>query len=340
MIDLGGISAAATPWLAPTVKRWGAGECEDLVRSWLAPEWERLDNRDFAEQLDAAIPLEVSDPMMWANANVTLIDGSWALSGLRFRNRDLDRPFVDVVATSAPPSVEALKLLADPEVGPLRHFEELQPRCLRITVPDPDRWVRQLAELGSGLAAEVDIYIMAESVAVLRAAPRCASYSQVQLVACAADQAAPLVGEIYAECEKIAPLLLWWATPSTEQALGEAAEQGLLYVIRRDGEDVGVIAAREEHSYGLKGWVMEEKCVHPKAQGAGVSAAATQHLVEQLPELPGVATPVVWGHVSASNVASIRTAAAVGRKVVGGELWVTPRGYRGMQPAAQNLSGV
>ncbi|RIX33688.1 hypothetical protein LA343_00895 [Corynebacterium falsenii] len=42
------------------------------VTQWLSEEVWRIDNAEFAGQLDAAIPVTVSDPMLWANR---ILDG-------------------------------------------------------------------------------------------------------------------------------------------------------------------------------------------------------------------------------------------------------------------------
>ncbi|MFZ2272531.1 hypothetical protein, partial [Corynebacterium variabile] len=123
---------AATAWLSPDVIAWGA--TSGTVQRWLEPELERLDNANFGTQVCDAVVLPVSDPLLWANRVIGLPDGQWALAGVRFRDRDLDRCFVDVIATSLPPRPESLAALTPV----LEFFADFAPKRLRVTVPDPD----------------------------------------------------------------------------------------------------------------------------------------------------------------------------------------------------------
>lgn len=59
------ISTAVTPWLSPAVRSWLPSDNPTApVTEWLSEEVWRIDNAEFAGQLDAAIPVTVSDPML------------------------------------------------------------------------------------------------------------------------------------------------------------------------------------------------------------------------------------------------------------------------------------
>lgn len=71
---------------------------------------------------------------MWANRVIALPHGEWALAGIRFRDRNLERCFVDIIATSLPARPESLATLAPA----LEFFSEFSPKRLRIVIPDLD----------------------------------------------------------------------------------------------------------------------------------------------------------------------------------------------------------
>ena len=65
--------------------------------------------REFRDGVGAGVP---ADPLAWANRFLELPDGGWAVTGIRFRGRDTARPFVDVVATTAPATPDGLSVVA------------------------------------------------------------------------------------------------------------------------------------------------------------------------------------------------------------------------------------
>ncbi|MGO3363702.1 MAG: hypothetical protein ACTIL2_14800 [Corynebacterium sp.] len=301
---------AAESWLSPTVRSWAPrGDARPAVRTWLAPELDRLDNVDFGTQLRDAVPLDVADPLLWANRIVPLTGGHWACAGVRFRNRDLDKCFVDVIATSLPQEPSSLDALADV----LAFFDAFHPRCLRVYAASP----------GMFPGAPVDILIVGAPVGQQLEEPVAASYEEVVLSPTSAPDAAVRVAGIYRDIGERTPDLNWWAQPSDEDALQDAADDGLLFTVRFRGRDAGIVAVRAEDSYGLTGWVVEEKCIAPEFQGHHISAAAMQQVLRRLPDTRNA---VLWGHINAGNVPSLRTAEATGRKVVGAHLWFSPDG--------------
>lgn len=329
------IIEAATAWLSEDVRRWAAGH-SGPVNDWLAEELSRIDNLEFATQLDNAVPLDVPSVLLWANRVVPLSDGHWALAGARFRNRDLDRAFVDIIATSVPPSPAGVQALIDPSSGPLTFFRDFSPRCLRVYVADPHGFAEEVNSssdsnsVWASVSASVDMYIVAAPVDEQRARPRVQSYGDVELIEVSPAVAATRVADIYDAIQASHHELSWWASPSDEQSLQDAQDEGLLFSVRWKGEDVGIVAARAENSYGLTGWVVEEKCIAPVFQGHALSAAAMQRLVDKLPDTHEGGRPTLWGHINQANIPSLRTAELTGRRVVGGHVWVTPRGYPGM----------
>lgn len=347
------------------------------VTQWLSEEVWRIDNAEFAGQLDAAIPVTVSDPMLWANR---ILDGRpqhadqlwtagsedtpWILAASRARDQDIDRSYVDIIATDLPPSLTTFAVLAYPESGPLHYFEEFNPRCVRVFVADPESTATAINDSGLGLRADIDTLLLAGPVDTtgskeahhptnLTTSFTTSKRVQIQLVPAHAAEAAEGISAIYDAIEREVPSLRWWARPSDEHELEECEEAGLLFALQVTEDSaqpelpsascpegiVGFIAARPNNAFGLTGWEMVEKCIHPSQQGNNYSAVATALLTQclrssDIPTAPGDssgrATPVLWGEIDPANRPSLSTANKVGRTIVGGHLWLTPAGFPGM----------
>lgn len=378
------ISTAVMPWLSPAVRSWLPSDNPTApVTEWLAEEVWRIDNAEFAGQLDAAIPVTVSDPMLWANrvldgraqhADQLWTAGSegtpWILAASRARDQDIDRSYVDIIATDLPPSLATFAVLADPESGPLHYFEEFNPRCVRVFVADPESTATAINDSGLGLRADIDTLLLAGPIDTtgtgqatgskkahdgtqLTASLTTSERAQLQLVPAHAAEAAEGISAIYDAIEREVPSLRWWARPSDEHELEECEEAGLLFALQATEDSaqpelpsascpegiVGFIAARPNNAFGLTGWEMVEKCIHPSHQGNNYSALATALLTQclrssDIPTAPGDssgrATPVLWGEIDPANRPSLGTANKVGRTIVGGHLWLTPAGFPGM----------
>ena len=115
-----------------------------------------------------------ADPLDWANRRIDLPTGGWAVAGIRFRGLDVTRPFVDVVATTEPPTPDGLAVVAD---AVLPSYASFDPLCLRVDAPDPAGLVEHVAaDERFGPRCSVDQYVVAGLVAELRGRPRAPSY--------------------------------------------------------------------------------------------------------------------------------------------------------------------
>ena len=116
---------ARLPWVSDVVRSWYAEPAlRGQLRTALAVEEHRVASVAFGHEFRDAIGLQVeTDPLDWTNRTLDLRDGGWAVTGIRFRGGDATRPFVDVVATSEPPTLDALATIADTVVPAYRGFE-------------------------------------------------------------------------------------------------------------------------------------------------------------------------------------------------------------------------
>lgn len=268
---------AATAWLSPHIHSWGASR--ETVQRWLEPELGRLDNADFGTQVRDAVGLPVTDPLMWENRVIALPHGEWALAGIRFRDRNLERCFVDIIATSLPARPESLATLAPA----LEFFSEFSPKRLRIVVPDLDLFTAS----GDPAAPDTEPDLRVVAAALDEATPLSTGY--VSLVSTSPDAASSLAEQIYGRIAADNPVLLECSHPSTASRLSDPADEGLLFTIRFRDEDAGVLALLRQDDYGLAGWLVEEKCVDPAFRGHNLSAAATVLVMRQLASHPDCA---------------------------------------------------
>jgi L-amino acid N-acyltransferase YncA len=317
---------ARLSWTSADIAGWyGESDVRRQLRSGLADEADRVDNAAFGREFRDAVGLDLVDPIDWANRRIELSDGGWAVTGIRFRGRDVRLPFVDVVATTAPPTADGLAVVAAAVEPAYRAF---RPRCLRVDVPDAAGLVARLAgDPRFGRRCDVDLHVLAGPVTDLRARSRAPSYPVVSLRAGDPDALAERVEAIYAELAERDARHAMWATAEDAESLAECSAEGLLFEVLADDTPAGVVAARREDGHAMAGFVVQELCLDASHRGRRLAPAVVQRLIDELPARAG---DVLWGTVHPANKPSLRNARSVGRAVVGGYAWVAPAGAPGM----------
>ncbi|GAB3188087.1 GNAT family N-acetyltransferase [Nesterenkonia suensis] len=329
------LAAARADWTAWQLQDWYTQErLLAQLRIALEPDAERVadaafgaDVRDLvraeAEASADEVSVDVEDPLMWADRRITHDDG-WSVIGIRFRERDLTRPFVEVIASSLSPTAENIARIAAEAAADLAEF---QPLSVRFTVGDPEASLAEVAQVPEVGPCAVDQHLVAGLIRGINHRTRVASYRRVSLEPMDPTLAAARVAEIYAAH----PEGTRWATPADREELQEAAEDEALFEIFTEGEPAGVVSAPRDDDHGLSGHLVQEICLDEEHRGRGYGPAVLQRLCEQLPHPePGT---VLWGSIHPENVPSLRNAYAVGRITVGGQIWVAPPGLAGMPSA-------
>ncbi len=319
-------AASRLGWVSPRLVEWyGLETLERQLEAGLAVEVERIGDAAFGTDYRDAVGVPVDDPLDWANRRVVLPDGGWMVTGIRFRGREVSRPFVDLVATTASPTPDGLLSLA-PAVEAA--YGEFGPLCVRVEVSDPAALVAEVeSDPRFGAGSAVDMYRVAGRVAELRAAPRAPSYDAVTLRPGEPDRLAALVSESYRVLGEARPQLAMWASPEDEESLAECAAEGLLLEVVHRGESAGVVAALRDDAHGMTGFGVQEIVLRPTHGGQGVAPGVLQRLVDELPAAPG---DVLWGSIHPDNTPSLRNALSIGREIVGGHAWITLPGMTGM----------
>lgn len=323
------MATARSAWASNPLRRWYAvDQLHAQVREALSQEASWVGDAEFGRGFRNALGRpDVPDPLAWANHLVDLPDEGWALAHLRFRYGDPARAFVDVVATTAPPTPDGLARVA---AAALPAYAPFAPLCLRVEVPDAPGLLTDLAGDDRFGPCAVAHHVLAGPVADLRRHSRAAAHPSVRLRPTAPEQAAERAAGIYAQLARVEPPISAWARPQDAASLAEPAEAGLLFEVLVDGQPAGVVAAGRDDDHAMTGFTVVELCLDSDHRGRRLAPALLQRLVDELPARAG---DVLWGTVHPDNTPSLRNALSTGRTITSSVLWITPASYPGMTDA-------
>jgi L-amino acid N-acyltransferase YncA len=323
------MARARLPWLHPRLRSWyGDVQLTVQVKSAMETEVGRVGDVDFGASYRNDAGVGVGAPLDWANRRIALRSGGWAVTGIRFRGRDIERPFVDVIAASEPPTPDGLSAVAEAVV---RAYEQFSPRCLRVETANPAALVAKVAEDPRfGDHSGIDMHIVAGMVDELLDRPRVPGYQHIALRRGGAAPLAEQAATIYRELTDRQPDTARWATPEDAESLADCAAQDLLFEVVADGDSAGVVAAIRHDAHGMTGFSVQEICLDVRHRGRHLAAGVMQHLLENLSAKNG---DVLCGTIHPDNTASLRNALSIGRELVGGYAWITPTGLPGMAPS-------
>lgn len=106
------------------------------------------------------------------------------------------------------------------------------------------------------------------------------------------------------------PELRGRVVPEPLTTLAEASEANLLRVLLHEGRWQGVIAARPDLRYMMRGYAIIENCLATEARGCRLATPLLTHFARSLPLS---ADEFIFGAIDPLNVPSQRTAVAAGR---------------------------
>ncbi|WIB11554.1 GNAT family N-acetyltransferase [Curtobacterium sp. MCPF17_052] len=311
------VRTALETWSPAQLPDWNPSWRQDLAAS-AEPALALVGDASWGAAVRDAVQLPVADPLLWANRRIELSSGHWAITGIRFRGRDVAKPFVDVIATDVAPDTAGIAELA--EVLPA--YRDFAPLCLRVHLPGDQR----SAPTSDGFTAVTDLLVVSAPVA--RVADGAASTSaDVELVRAEPAGAAVRVADAYDGLRRSEPDLDQWATAADEDSLADADEEGLLFDVVVAGRIAGAVAATRDDADGFTGFTVEEIVLDAEHRGHGYGPLVLRQLARALPAGP---SDVLRGHIHPDNTRSLRNALASGREVVSSLMWITPTGFPGM----------
>lgn len=220
---------------------------EDWPCADIEVELERLDNKKFGAAVrDNVGTIPVKDPFAWAN-RVVWCEDQWVFAGIRFRDRDLNFPFVDVFASSMPPTPQNLEQIAQLVI---EQFSAFNPLCARVCVRQPDAFAQY----------PVDQYVFAGQV----------------------NQPQDTDGDFSLESgvTHLPREATAWYRPASAEELADSTHS---YSVMLNGQPIGVVAANREQQFGIDGYYITDLYLEQGHRGCGYGTKTLVALAAKLP---------------------------------------------------------
>lgn len=261
-----------------------------VVDDWLSEQTARVDDPEFAAQF-REVRLPGISPGEFAHRSVNSSRGA-LLGGIRFRGRDIARPFVEVVAHD----FEDLDDLRDCVRSEWAAFA---PGALRLFAA-PGRLT------GARVVADLTVH-------AARCRDMAAPDGRVELTRFdVGDEAVRLVARTYGTLATTDPALRRNIFPADAEAVTAWCAAGRAHAVRAGGRTVGLLAVAPGRVHWLEGDEIQEEVIDPEHIGRGYAASAQTRWVH----LFGARDRLLLGTIDRLNTASRRTALRAGRPAV------------------------
>jgi hypothetical protein len=264
----------------------------ELVVSWLEVEAARTNDRDFAMQFSEHIDLPGISTDDYLHRNIHTPNGD-LLGGIRFYRRDVQRPFVEVIAYGFD-SIDRLRDCVRVE------WSQFGPTSLRLCA-------RPGRISGAGIRLDQSVY-------VARTAHLRRSASPVSLTPFTdADAAIDMVQRRFAHMATHDPDLARSVLAQSSDELREWQRTGHLQAITVDREAVGVLAVAPGTIRWIDGEEIKEEVIDVTHSGHGYALLAQAAWAAGPERDPN---RLLIGTIDRRNIASRRTAERAGRRRV------------------------
>lgn len=299
---------------APSLlRRWYDRETlKMLYRTDLTPNVERIFSDDMAKQFQHHCPFPNAAYADFKNKWLELPELGDSLIGIRFRNLELERPFVDVVVSEQlireTMAADAVKAVLVQEYG------VFGPKQVRLFVPSDRR-----LDLGRLPGAYWEKRYLAAPLDQMRSADQPEALERVQLRKPDDMTFYRAYRNLYEQRFREQPALREYARIETEEDLEDYLEEGTLFEVLVDKRWAGVIVVTRDEEQGLRGFLVVENLLDPQLGRQRLGVAVQYQLVRAL---VGEAGDVLFGTIDTRNIAAIKTAQRSGRSDVGGFLWL------------------
>lgn len=210
----------------------------------------------------------------------------------------MKKPFIDLVASSAPLTRRAMASILDV-------WHPMGARSVRVLRPvseDTRGCADQFFYVGGSVDEKKGAVISGHTVRIERACQQSAEWCL---------QALELA---YAETYSSNPFLKDKVVPADEEDIRDAIKDGNLFIIVYEGLRAGFIICDNARRAFISGQWITEEIVIPRFRGKHIAGSAQQALLSFLstPRTPAS----LWGTIESSNLPSIRAAEHAGRKRV------------------------
>lgn len=253
-------------------------------------ELEPLSSEDVCLKRHARFHVSGSSPKDFQERIFNLDNGDFILAGIRFRNLELDKPFVSVWSSSSKISVEVIANCIKKE------FAVFKPQFLRMRFPYPH-----------STHANIDSLTVA---GLIKEMPTLHSQEIELRPATSVDFYDRYLEEYEAFYQKDPELRHEVRTESLE-GFDEPLKNGLLFKVFIKESFAGIMAGQKSDLYGRKGLCVYEELLFQEFKGQGYGPLIQNAFVKKLEHQ----FELLWGTISPLNPRSLKTALRNGRKI-------------------------
>lgn len=303
------------PWLLATtpaaVRSWlGDGALgATLADDFAATIASRVHSDERLQAYAACCPVPGAAPRDYALREIALSFDLRVLAGIHFRNLVLARPFVGVYAQSRDVSSAELPALV---ARLAEEFAVFAPLHVWFWALQPDEL---LAAPGAALDRHLVVGRLQELVETGAAAlPDAITLERDETGASYDDYRRSFDAFVAAHPHAADDIAC-----TDRSDYEDCASDGALYTIQSGATRIGVIAARPGRLRGIVGWEMVDEILDAGFRGRGLAPPLQRAFLERL---DSQRHPLVFGTIAADNLPSLRTALRVGRRIVGGWVFV------------------
>jgi hypothetical protein len=265
---------------------------QQRVAAWLDEQEGLVDNADFARSFADHIDLPGVGLFDYAHRYVRSSGGA-ALGGIRFYNRDIERPFVEIIVHSFS-EIDALRDCVSVE------WSVFSPLFIRLRTR-PGR----LADAG----ARVHKSIYVGRYSQLQPSDGSVSLDRFDTP----ETAINIVARRYERLKSDDPALAQKLSAASPEELRGWYDADQLRAIRTNGTTVGVLAIEPSEIGWIEGDEVSEEVIDADHNGRGYAAAAQSVWADQVARDRNI---LLIGTIHDGNNASRKTAESVGRRHV------------------------
>jgi hypothetical protein len=265
---------------------------QQRVAAWLDEQEGLVDNADFARSFADHIDLPGVGLFDYAHRYVRSSGGA-ALGGIRFYNRDIERPFVEIIVHSFS-DIDTLRDCVSVE------WSVFSPLFIRLRMR-PGR----LADAG----ARVHKSIYVGRYSQLQPSDGSVSLDRFDTPETAID----IVARRYERLKSDDPVLAQKLSAASPEELHGWYDADQLRAIRTNGATVGVLAIEPSEIGWIEGDEVSEEVIDADHNGRGYAAAAQSVWADQVARDRNI---LLIGTIHDGNNASRKTAESVGRRHV------------------------
>lgn len=294
----------------PRLRDWYSEEqLVTNLRSSFAEELQRVDDLELATGFAGVCPVNGAEPNDYLNVFVPFSAGV-ALLGIRFKGLDVTKPFVDVIATSAPLTTEA-------EVGEIRDlachtYAVFQPYAVRFT-----EFSTRSAAAFKRLGYWEKKYV-AGDIQTMKSLPKPENLDRVELRRAADIGFFDDYAGVYEALLSQHPQHVEYATSEGRDDFEFYLSEGIIFEVFIEGSWAGLVAGYRDVDACLEGFRVAENVLSEEFRSRGFGRGVQRRLAEALDPKIGV----IFGTIHRENLGAYHAAVRSGRIDIGGFCWV------------------